>query len=70
MSDLYDSRINVSVSRLWEDGIHVRIGNPMRGYRSETQVQTLAEAAEWLREEALRHFPNTSFARQYRRDLR
>src|SRR5262249_61256973 len=69
IADLYDSGINVSISWLWDDGIHLRIGNPMRGYRSEAQVQTLAEAADWLRGEALRHFPDTRFARQYRRDL-
>ena len=67
LADLHASKIRVSISWLWDDVIHVRIGDPLKGPQYENRVETLAEAGEWLRDEAVKHFPDSRFARWHRR---
>jgi hypothetical protein len=65
LDDLYASEINVSISWLWDDGIDVKLGDPLNGYDAESKVTTIAEAAVWLRDRACQHYPDSEFARKY-----
>jgi len=62
---LYASAINVSISWIWDGDIDVSLGDPLNGYKAESKVGTATEIAEWLREQAVRHYPNSEFARQF-----
>ena len=65
LDDLYASEINVSISWLWDDGIDVKLGDPLNGYDAEGKVTTIAEAAIWLRDQACQHYPDSGFARKH-----
>ena len=65
LDELYASEINVSISWLWDDGIDVKLGDPLNGYDAEGKVTTIAEAAVWLRDQACQHYPDSEFARKY-----
>jgi len=65
LDDLYASEINVSISWLWDDGIDVKLGDPLNGYDAEGKVSTIAEAVVWLRDQACQHYPDSEFARKY-----
>lgn len=67
LTDLYKSEINVSISWFWDAGINLALGDDLNGYEAEVQVATLAEAAEWLRAKAVEHYPDSVFAKKYRR---
>jgi predicted RNA-binding Zn ribbon-like protein len=67
LTDLYASEINASISWLWSGGIDVKLGDPVNGYDAEDRVSTFAEAAEWLRDQALANYPDSEFASLVRR---
>jgi hypothetical protein len=62
---LYASAISVSISWIWDGEMDVKLGDPLNGYKAEGQVGTVTEIADWLREQAVRHYPNSEFARQF-----
>jgi len=62
---LYATGINVSISWIWDGDIDVRLGDPLNGYLAEGQVGTVTEIAEWLRDQAVRHYPGSESARQF-----
>ncbi len=37
----------------------------LNGYKAEGKVDTFGEAAEWLRHQAVRHYPDSEFAREF-----
>jgi len=37
----------------------------VNGYLAEGKVGTVTEIAEWLRDQAVRHYPSSAFARQF-----
>ena len=57
LNDLYASEINASISWLWDGGIDVKLGDPLNGYKAEGKVNTFAEAAAWLRDQACTQLP-------------
>ena len=59
---LYDSEINYSLIAEWDNGILVRLGDVMNGWKAETYVRTTAEAAAWLDEQARKHHPTSKYA--------
>lgn len=63
--DLYDSEINARISWFWDGGFDVAIGDGMNGFKEGGTCETWAEAQEYLREEALKHYPNSLFAKRY-----
>ena len=67
LNDLYASETNaaISISRLWDGGIDVKLGDPLNGYDAEAKVSTFREAVIWLRDNACSHYPDTEFARKY-----
>lgn len=54
---LYDLEINFAVSCFWDGGFDVKLGDPMNGWRAETEVRTWPEVEEWLRVNAAIHWP-------------
>jgi hypothetical protein len=61
---LYDSEINYSISCFWDGGFEVRLGDPLNGFAAGTHVANWSEVEPWLRDAALRHYPESSFARE------
>ena len=67
LDDLYASDISASISWFWAGGIDVALGDESDGIDAEAQVATLADAAEWLRANAVHLYPNSQFAKKHRR---
>jgi hypothetical protein len=67
MAALHDAEINGEISVSWFfNGVRkVRLGDPHNGYDAEADVSNPEEAAEWLRETAIRLFPDSEFAKLY-----
>jgi len=62
MEALYDSEINCSISCMWDGGWDVKLGDHMNGFKDTTTVESLTEAASWLRTKAVEHYPRSLFA--------
>jgi hypothetical protein len=45
--------------------IDAKLGKPMSGCKAEDSLATVAEIADWLRDQAVRHHPSSEFARQF-----
>jgi hypothetical protein len=39
------------------------LGNEYRGFVAQTNVRTFDDACKWFRAEAIKHFPDSDFAR-------
>ena len=65
LEQLYTGGINATISWLQGGRVEVRLGDAWGGYAAATEVDSFAEAAEWLRDKALIHCPHSKFARQY-----
>ena len=61
---LYDSEINFEVSSFWDGGLDVRLGDAINGFVRQEKLDTWSEVEGWLQAAALRHYPNSDFARQ------
>jgi hypothetical protein len=57
--------VDASISWSHDGRIEVKLGDALNGYDAETTVHSLAEAAEWLRNKALIHYPHSKFSRRY-----
>jgi hypothetical protein len=60
----YDSEINFEVSSFWDAGFDVGLGDAMNGFLERNKVKSWSEVEEWLRAAALRHYPESAFAKQ------
>lgn len=69
LQDLYHSEINFSVSTVWDGGFDVKLGDEFNGFRAEGNFDRWGEVEPWLRDEAIRHYPDSLFARMYRDDV-
>jgi hypothetical protein len=68
LRDLYASEINASISWFWDGGLEVALGDQMNGVVAETRIierDMWENAAEWLRAEAVKHYPNSEFAKRH-----
>jgi len=64
IEDLHDSEIGWFFDGVWR----AKIGDPWNGYKAEIDgLMSLTEAAEWLRSKAIELYPNSEFAKAYRR---
>ena len=43
----------------------MKLGDLVNGYKVEVKVGTVTEIADWLRDQAVRHYPSTEFATQF-----
>lgn len=72
MCALYNSEINCGMKSFWDEGFWVFIGDESNGIKGYTTFYppgpfqdgkwTEEEAAEWLHEAALEHFPESEYA--------
>jgi hypothetical protein len=72
LDDLHDSEINGEISWFYDGVWQARIwgaklGDPLNGYKAEGNFRSLRDAAEWLRAKAIDIYPNSEFAKAYRR---
>jgi hypothetical protein len=51
------------VSSFWDGGFDVRLGDAMNGFLEQDTVKTWSQVEEWLRTAALRHYPDSAFAK-------
>jgi hypothetical protein len=55
------ARFHGSLNRLWS----VKLGDPFTGYDAVAAVASTEEAVEWLRANAVRLYPDSTFAQLY-----
>ena len=65
LEDLYASKIDGSIEWIWDGGFYVSVDARKRK-AERWSLETVAEAVEWLKEEACRCYPDSKFARKYR----
>ncbi len=65
---LYCSEINSGMQTFWDNGFTVWLGDEMNGKRVEKNfyVNELAEAAEWLENQAINFYPDSMFATMHK----
>ena len=63
LDDLYSSEINFKIATDWDAGWNVALGNEYSGFVAQTNVRSFDDACKWLRAEAIKHFPDSDFAR-------
>lgn len=67
LQQLYNSEINVCIWWNWDGGVEVRIGNGIynneENWEASNTCETVAEAIEWLKTEAIERYPNSVFAK-------
>lgn len=66
LTDLYTSEINFSLETFWDGGFDAKLGDGMNGFKAEDNFNTYVEAVEQLRDWAIAHYPDSSFAKKYR----
>ncbi|WGD55086.1 hypothetical protein QA641_15015 [Bradyrhizobium sp. CB1650] len=64
LQGLYDTEVN-SIVAFWDAGFEVKLGDDLNGFVAEAHVKSVAEAAEWLRAQAVEHYPESVFAKAY-----
>lgn len=65
LQELYDSEINWSIECFWDGGFTAKLGDDMNGFESESLLRTLREAIKWLADEAIKRFPQSTFAKDW-----
>lgn len=72
--DLYDSEINYAMTTFWDGGLSIKLGDESNGFRDEmcfaypTHQQDWVRGIEWLKKAAMKHYPDSDFAKKYRKD--
>jgi hypothetical protein len=67
LRDLYDSEINYSISCFWDGRYDVMLGDDMNGWDDEVLgLDSWHEIAQWLKDAAIRCYPDSTFAKIYR----
>jgi len=64
---LHDSEIDGEISWFFDRVWGVRIGDRLNGYKAEASFSSLPQAMGWLRDKALELYPDSAFAKDYRR---
>ena len=66
---LHDSEINGEIGWFFDGVWCVKIGDVHNGYKAEATFMSLGEAAEWLRSKAIELYPDSEFAKRWRRAI-
>ena len=66
---LHDSEINGTVSWVFDGTWRVAIGDELNGIQAEATVNSAQQAAEWLRANAVRRYPQSKFAERFPRSV-
>jgi hypothetical protein len=59
---LYADEISGSITWILDVGFYVTLGSPIF---AEKYADTIVEAAEWLRDQAVAYYPGSDFERKY-----
>lgn len=60
---LYNSEINFELSTFWDGGFEWKLGDAVNGFKESGTAETLIGAEVALAEAALRHYPDSIFAK-------
>ena len=60
---MYDSEINFSLTTFWDAGFAWKLGDEMNGFKDEGEGKTIDAAASMLALAAIKHFPESAFAK-------
>ena len=63
LDQLCESHIAGSISWVWDGGFYATIGEPKRA--KTYSAASAGEAIDWLRDQAILHYPDSEFAHQY-----
>lgn len=63
LDHLCASRIVGSISWIWNGGLYVTFGEP--NLAEKWSAASTGEALDWLRDQAILHYPGSEFARHY-----
>ena len=70
MQALYESEINFEIATDWDVGYRVRLGHAYNEkYDAEVWARTAEEAVDRLRQAAIENYPNSKFAKDYRKKV-
>ncbi len=70
LQDLYESEINFEIATDWDAGFRVRLGHAYNEkYDAEIWARTIVEAVERLQVAAIDHYPNSRFAKVYKKKM-
>jgi len=68
IADLHASEINGEISWFYDNVWGAKIGDKLNGYLAEAaELPSLGHAARWLCDRALELYPESAFAKEYRR---
>jgi hypothetical protein len=67
IGDLHDSEINGEISWFYDGVWGAKIGDRLNGYTAEGTFNSFPQAMRWLRDKALELYPDSEFAKDYRR---
>ena len=65
IKDLHASEIHGSVSWFYDSCWTAGLGSDVGGWDVEKTFGSFEEAVEWLRDEAIRRYPDSEFAKRY-----
>lgn len=58
---LYNSEINFSISCFWDGGFDIKLGDEMNGFKAETNVGNIEDAAETLYCLVEQYYPDSDY---------
>jgi hypothetical protein len=64
---LHDSEINGEISWFYDGVWGAKLGDPWNGFSTEATFTSLPAALQWLRDKALALYPDSEFAKEWRR---
>ncbi|HTF66217.1 MAG TPA: hypothetical protein VK638_26385 [Edaphobacter sp.] len=64
LQEFYDSEISFTISSFWDDGFYVAIGIDPH-YNEDATVKTMDDIRSWLKEAAIRHYPESDLSIKY-----
>ncbi|KKM25669.1 hypothetical protein LCGC14_1592690 [marine sediment metagenome] len=67
LQELYDSEINFEIFTFWDAGFDWKLGDEMNGYKDGGNADTIDLAMQDLKAAAIKHFPNSTFAKAHLR---
>ena len=67
LTDLHDSEINGEIGWFYDGVWCAKIGDKHNGYVAEGSFISLTQATDWMRDKAVELYPDSDFAKEYRR---
>jgi hypothetical protein len=67
IDDLHASEINGRIGWFYDGEWVAELGDDVNGWKAEKTLRSFTRAAEWLRDEAVRRYPESEFAKKYGR---